>query len=142
MFSFISPAESDYSSNTIFSFDDLKTDIATEKRHINGEFTQKIAAKNNVERFVDETEEGVLIHAKTTVPAETYSRESLCTLNAPSHCLVGISCPDELPFIDELHQNNVFHDENGKFCNCWMNRKVQKFWVPRLVKAMEKLSHE
>ncbi len=89
---------------------------------------------------MNEKEEGVLIHAKTTVPAETYSRESLCTLNAPSHCLVGIPCPDDLPFIDELHQKNVFHDENGKFCNCWMNRKVENFWVPKLVQALGKLS--
>ena len=89
---------------------------------------------------MDETEEGVLIHAKTTVPAETHSRESVCVLNSPSHCMVGIPCPDDLPFSDELHQKNVFQNEKGEFCNCWMNRKVENYWVPKLTDALLKVS--
>jgi len=89
---------------------------------------------------VDESNEGILIHAKTTVPAETFSRDELCALNSPNPCLVGIPCPDDLPFNDELHQKNVFHDEKGEFCNCWMNRKVERYWVPKLVDALDKLS--
>jgi hypothetical protein len=37
----------------------------------------------------------------------------MCKLNAPSNCLVGIPCPDNVPFNDALHTKNVFHDENG-----------------------------
>ena len=88
---------------------------------------------------MDELNEGVLIHAKTTVPAESFSRDKMCKLNAPSHCLVGIPCPDDLPFSDALHTKNVFHDEQGNFCNCWMNRKVENIWVPKLQNVLEKL---
>jgi len=88
---------------------------------------------------VDEIEEGVLIHAKTTVPAETFSREKMCKLNAPSNCLVGIPCQDDLPFSDALHTKNVFRDENGGFCNCWKNRKVENYWLPKLKDALSKV---
>lgn len=92
-----------------------------------------------MERFVDELEEGVLIHAKTTVPAETFSREKMCVLNAPSNCLVGIPCPDDVDFNDALHTKNVFRDENGKYCNCWKNRKVEEYWPPKLNDALSKI---
>ena len=80
----------------------------------------------------------MLIHAKTTVPAETFSREKMCKLKAPSHCLVGIPCPDNLPFSDALHKDNVFHNEKGEFCNCWMNRKVDTYWLPKLRDALSR----
>ncbi|KAL7538511.1 hypothetical protein ACHAXR_008612 [Thalassiosira sp. AJA248-18] len=108
------------------------TDLATEKQHTKGNFVKVATTNQKMERFVDELEEGVLIHAKTTVPAETFSREKMCKLNAPSHCLVGIPCPDDLPFSDALHTKNVFHNEKGEFCNCWTNRKVEKYWLPKL----------
>ncbi|EJK77311.1 hypothetical protein THAOC_00863, partial [Thalassiosira oceanica] len=66
------------------------------------------------ERFVDELKEGVLVHAKTTVPAETSSRYKMCRPNAPEHCLVGIPCPDDLPFDDKRHKDNIFHDGEGQ----------------------------
>ena len=89
---------------------------------------------------MDELEEGVLIHAKTTVPAETFARETMCKLNAPSHCLVGVPCPDNLPFSDKYHKDNIFHDEKGDFCNCWMNRKVENYWLPKLRDALKTLA--
>eukprot|EP00804_Cyclotella_cryptica_P012123 CCRYP_009834-RC/>CCRYP_009834-RC protein AED:0.07 eAED:0.07 QI:207/1/1/1/0.66/0.57/7/247/796 len=115
----------------------VTTDLATERQHTKGVFVQDITTNEKTERFVDdEQNEGVLIHAKTTVPAETFSRETMCKPNAQSHCLVGIPCPDNLPFSDALHTKNVFHNEKGEFCNCWMNRKVENFWVPRLRNAL------
>jgi len=114
----------------------VTTDLATEKRHTKGKFIQDATTNLNLERFVDEIEEGVLIHAKTTVPAETFSRDKMCKPNAPSHCMVGIPCPDDLPFSDALHTKNVFHNEKGEFCNCWTNRKVEKYWLPKLKDAL------
>jgi len=116
-----------------------KTDLATEKQHTKGRFIQQATTNSKTERFVDELKEGVLIHAKTTVPAETFSREKMCKLKAPSHCLVGIPCPDNLPFSDALHKDNVFHNEKGEFCNCWMNRKVDTYWLPKLKDALIEL---
>lgn len=85
-----------------------------EKQHTDGPFIQDVTKNAKRERFVDdELNEGVLIHAKTTVPAETFTRETMCKPNAPSNCLVGIPCPDDLPFNDTLHTKNVFHNEKG-----------------------------
>ena len=117
----------------------VQTDLATEKQHTKGKFARDMTTNSETERFVDESEEGVLIHAKTTVPAETFSRDKMCKLNAPSHCMVGIPCPDHLPFSDELHTKNVFHNEKGEFCNCWMNRKVEEYWLPKLNDALSKV---
>ena len=100
----------------------MQTDLATEKQHTKGQFIQDATTNDKRERFVDdELNEGVLIHAKTTVPAETYSRETTCKPNAPSNCLVGIPCPDDLPFSDALHTKNVFHNEKGgKLIRCYL----------------------
>lgn len=118
----------------------IQTDLATEKQYTKGNFVQVATTNPKTERFVDdELNEGVLIHAKTTVPAETFSRETMCKTNAPSHCLVGIPCPDDLPFSDALHTKNVFHNKKGEFCNCWMNRKVEEYWLPRLRDSLSKI---
>mmetsp|Transcript_19818 Transcript_19818/g.34124 ORF Transcript_19818/g.34124 Transcript_19818/m.34124 type:complete len:193 (+) Transcript_19818:56-634(+) len=117
----------------------VTTDLATEKQFTKGDFIRHATTNPKTERFVDELKEGVLIHAKTTVPAETFSREKMCKLNAPEHCLVGIPCPDDFPFSDKLHKNNVFHNEKGEFCNCWMNRKVDNYWLPKLEDALSKV---
>jgi len=118
----------------------VTTDLATEKQHTQGAFIKQITTNDKTERFVDdELGEGVLIHAKTTVPAETFSREKMCKPNASSHCMVGIPCPDDLAFSDALHQKNVFHNEKGEFCNCWMNRKVENYWLPKLTDALSNI---
>ena len=88
---------------------------------------------------MDELKEGVLVHAKTTVPAETSSRYKMCKPNAPEHCLVGIPCPDDLPFDDKRHKENIFHDGEGNFCNCWVNRRVEGHWLPRLRDALGRI---
>lgn len=119
----------------------VQADLATEKQHTKGAFIRAITTNAKMERFVDEVNEGILIHAKTTVPAETFSRDKMCKLNAPSACLVGIPCPDDLPFSDALHTKNVFHDEKGEFCNCWMNRKVENYWLPKLKDALSEIDN-
>ncbi|KAL7438420.1 hypothetical protein ACHAXM_006310 [Skeletonema potamos] len=117
----------------------VTADMAREKQHTEGQFIKDRTTNPEVERFVDELSEGVLIHAKTTVPAETFARDKMCKLNAPSNCLVGIPCPDDVPFNDALHTKNVFKDDNGRYCNCWMNRKVENYWLPKLKDALSKV---
>lgn len=89
------------------------------------------------ERFIDEINEGVLIHAKTTASDETPFREKSCVFKQEG-CPVGIPCPDNLPFDDNKHKDG-FQDENGNYCNCWINRKVEDFYIPELEKAMSEV---
>lgn len=117
----------------------VTADMAREKQHTKGQFIKDRTTNPKVERFVDEVNEGVLIHAKTTVPAETFARDKMCKLNGSSNCLVGIPCPDDVPFNDATHDKNVFKDEKGQYCNCWMNRKVENYWLPKLKDALRKV---
>jgi hypothetical protein len=89
------------------------------------------------ERFSDEINEGVLIHAKTLVPNEAMGRVARCAYKM-TMCSVGYECPDDLPFSDSTHQDGFLHGEN-KYCNCWVNRKVENVWVPKLEHALDDL---
>jgi hypothetical protein len=43
-----------------------------------------------------------------------------------------MSVPIATPFDDEKHRENVFVDAEGHYCNCWRNKKVEEFYVPKL----------
>jgi hypothetical protein len=87
--------------------------------------------------FLDELTQGVLVHTKSVLPHETMTRSATCQLGSKHTCAVGYECPDSLPFDDKLHQKNVFHDDNGSFCNCWLNRHVEDYLLPRLEAALK-----
>jgi len=88
------------------------------------------------DRFLDELTEGVLIHTKSVLPHETSTRTATCH-NASKHtCIMGHECPESTVFDDATHQKNLFHDENGRFCNCWVEPYVENYWIPKLEKAL------
>lgn len=89
------------------------------------------------ERFADELNEGVLIHAKTLVPNEAVGRAARCAYKM-TMCSVGYECPDDLPFSDLTHQDGFLHG-NKEYCNCWVNRKAENVWVPKLEKVLHGL---
>lgn len=93
---------------------------------------------NNLhERFVDEINEGVLIHAKTMVPNEAVKRKARC-LYKMTMCSVGIECPDDLPFSDSTHTDGFLYNTDT-YCNCWVNRKAEDVWIPKLKTALARL---
>ncbi len=89
------------------------------------------------ERFSDELNEGVLIHAKTMVPNEAVSRNARC-IYKKTMCAIGVECPSDLPFSDATHKDG-FVDENGTYCNCWINTKAENEWIPKLEDALLEL---
>jgi hypothetical protein len=50
--------------------------------------------------------------------------------------MVGFLCADDVMFVDELHQKNVFQNKDGSYCNCWRNKVVDDVLVPRLEKIL------
>jgi hypothetical protein len=44
----------------------------------------------------------------------------------------SVLCDDVIEFVDEHHQENVFHNKDGGYCNCWRNHIVEDFLVPKL----------
>ena len=55
------------------------------------------------EIFVDELNEGTLIHARSVMPKETMFRNEICQLNySRMSCLLGYECPDSVEWKDDL----------------------------------------
>lgn len=89
------------------------------------------------DRFLNELNEGLLVHTKSVLPYETMTRSANCKSGKQHRgCAVGRVCPESTVFNDTIHQDNLFVDESGNFCNCWINQKVENFWVKRLEEAL------
>ncbi|KAL7576371.1 hypothetical protein ACA910_018181 [Epithemia clementina (nom. ined.)] len=86
--------------------------------------------------FLDELQEGCLVHTKSILPHETMFRSSLCKTSSTHVCPVGFECPDSTAFVDKLHTKNIFHDEAGNYCNCWINHHLEDTLIPRLEKEL------
>jgi len=84
------------------------------------------------EMFVDEMTHGVLVHARSVLPPETRRRSAECVVGSTHSCKLGFLCEDDVEFVDELHKDNVFHNADGSFCNCWRNKVIEDVLVPKL----------
>jgi hypothetical protein len=85
--------------------------------------------------FLDDVTEGMLVHTKSVLPHETMSRNATCRLGSKNTCSVGFRCPASTEFVDADHQKNVFRDESGKFCNCWVHEHVEGVLLPMMETA-------
>mmetsp|Transcript_15669 Transcript_15669/g.35950 ORF Transcript_15669/g.35950 Transcript_15669/m.35950 type:complete len:342 (+) Transcript_15669:3-1028(+) len=94
------------------------------------------STKDGPDRFLNELEEGMLVHTRSVLPHETKFLKQSCALRSKFTCSVGIACPNTTEFVDKLHKDNVFVDEKGKYCNCWKNNKVELIYVPKLEKML------
>jgi hypothetical protein len=88
--------------------------------------------KESPETFLDEMNEGILVHTRSVLPHESQYRNQGCQLGSKYGCSVGFVCPDSTPFVDEKHKQNAFYDADGNYCNCWANSKVENTYVPKL----------
>jgi hypothetical protein len=93
--------------------------------------------RSSPEIFLDELTQGILVHAKTVLPHETMYRSSICRLNSTLPCSLGFECPAHVEFSDRLHTKNLFQDDDGKYCNCWTNPKIEEVLAPKLKIALE-----
>jgi hypothetical protein len=93
--------------------------------------------KASPEVFLDEVTQGTLVHTKTVLPHETMYRGSLCQLNSTLACALGFECPAHVEFSDQDHQKNIFQNDEGEYCNCWINPRVEHVFAPKLKAALE-----
>ena len=90
---------------------------------------------SNKEVFLDELEQGTLIHARSVLPHETIFQSEMCQSKSKHKCPIGYVCPDSTDWIDEKVQHlsqNPFKDAFGNFCNCWVNDHIENVLVPKL----------
>jgi len=81
----------------------------------------KLWERESPEMFMDEKNQGVLVHARSVLPFQTKRRSSECSIGSKFGCMMGFLCDDNVKFVDDLHTDNVFHNANGSYCNCWRN---------------------
>jgi hypothetical protein len=92
-------------------------------------------AGSEKEVFLDELEQGTMIHARSVLPHETIYRSDMCKSKSKYKCPLGYVCPASTPWIDDKERpNNLnpFVDDHGHYCNCWVNEHVANEMVPRL----------
>jgi hypothetical protein len=96
-------------------------------------------AGSDREVFLDELEQGTLIHARSVLPYETIYRSDMCKSKSKHKCPLGYVCPHSTSWIDDKESpNNLnpFVDDYGHYCNCWVNEQVASKMVPRLEKTL------
>ena len=94
--------------------------------------------KQSHEKFMDEKNQGVLVHARSVLPQETRQRSAECFVGSKHSCMMGFLCEDDVEFVDELHRDNLFHNADGSYCNCWKNKVIENILVPKLEALLRK----
>jgi hypothetical protein len=85
------------------------------------------------ERVTDEINEAVMIHAKTADAKLTSNYENRCHFEFE---MKGRGCYVGYPWPNDTEVPGT-HDETGMEYNCFRNRKVENYWLPRLRERLE-----
>jgi hypothetical protein len=80
-----------------------------------------------------------MLHARSVLPEETTNRDSACQLRSNETCLIGTACPDSTVYESKLGDENLLVDNEGSFCNCWINYHVENKLIPQLEREMERV---
>ena len=110
-----------------------------EARKENGRaWDQHFRESRQVDRFTDETNQAVMLHTKTTVPEyttewKTRGKEGF----KPAH---GQNCRVGFPWPDNNDNSPEKATADGYGYNCFTNKKLSDFWIPKLRDAIERRS--
>ena len=88
------------------------------------------------ERVTDELHEAVMIHTKRSDKSVTSNWESECHYQYDQKwrgCYIGFAWPSGT---NSTNFNTTEHNEDGMEFNCYVNEKVESYWVPRLRLAL------
>jgi len=86
-------------------------------------------------RYSDEESEGTMLHTKAMATQDTAGWQKACKSEASGTCRIGN------PYPPGAFEDNVTHDEDGWLYNCFVNDKVDDYWVPKLEKALADHDH-
>jgi len=100
---------------------------------------RRVHVREKAEMFMNELTQGVLVHARSVLPHETRRRSAQCLVGSKYNCVLGYLCGDNVEFVDELHTDNVFHNLDGSYCNCWRNKVIDDVLVPKLETLMSSM---
>merc|ERR1712194_844499 len=84
-------------------------------------------------KVTDEETEALMLHTKSVVYSQTTNFEKFCRDKAQNnHCKLGFPWPD-----GRVSETNVTN-ENGFLYNCFVDEKIESFWVPKLKDELQK----
>jgi hypothetical protein len=85
-------------------------------------------------RFGDEVHEALMLHTKAVATQDTVFWESACSAKSDGQatCRLGTPFPDDMTGVD-LQAG----DEGWKY-NCYVNHKIDDYWVRRLEEELKK----
>jgi hypothetical protein len=92
-----------------------------------------------LERYTDEVNEAVMIHAKGVLHDQTTHYKQRCSKKFGRKwlgCSVGF--PWATGRTNKDAKLGEEHDEDGVMYNCFINERVKNYWVPRLLEALQK----
>jgi len=81
-------------------------------------------------RFSDEVQEGTMLHAKAMATQDTGGWEESCK-GGFGTCRIGN------PYPDDALLNNITKDNGGWLYNCFVNNKIEKYYLPILEARMK-----
>lgn len=91
------------------------------------------ADKNS--RFSDEINEGTMLHTKAMARPDTAGWNTTCKSatagRVPGTCRIGT------PYPDDADETTLIADEDDWLYNCWINKKIENFYVPMLEQALK-----
>jgi len=90
-------------------------------------------APDPLSRFADERNEVTMLHAKAIATQDTAGWEKRCTGEMKrGTCRIGV------PYPDLNTSSTVTKDSQGWMYNCYVNPKIENYWVPLLDKELRK----
>jgi len=105
-------------------------------------FKWKLAFPDPRQRFVDEVTEGLMIHSKSVATQDTAGWQRMCQLDnlklpprRRGRCRIGVPWPNHPDF----SRNGT---KEGWQYNCYVNDRVENYFVPRLENALKQGTKE
>lgn len=117
----------------------LQTFVDAKKAGVDAEWAQRFIDKPPVQVDSDERNEIVMVHAKSISAEDTLHYEQSCRPDSPKKlpkCLIGYPWPN-----GSYNKTNDVN-ENGLVYNCFMNERVETFWLPKLKAALARRQGE
>ena len=99
---------------------------------------RQYAKKEPSERVTDEIHEATMIDTKTLDFGQTGVNR--CRVDSKRKwlgCFIGFPWPNNTK-VEEEEDAARRYDENGMQYNCFVNDKVENYWIPRLEEALKK----
>ena len=90
-------------------------------------------APDPLSRFADEKKEITMLHTKAIATQDTAGWEKRCTGEMKrGSCRIGV------PYPDGEESGTLTKDREGWLYNCYVNPKIENYWVPLLDKELKK----